>query len=118
MPNHFHAILFIVGADGRPPIYAKHDRAHDRVPLQRVPRSLGSLVAGFKSTVTTRINLSQGTAGQPVWERNYYEHVIRNEDSLNRIREYIINNPLRWHLDRENPNRTGDDDFDRRGVGS
>ena len=47
------------------------------------------------------------------WQRNYYEHVIRNEDSLNRIREYIVNNPLRWHLDRENYQRTGEDDFER-----
>jgi putative transposase len=123
MPNHFHALVFIVGAhrdapknvgaDSRLPVYAKHDRAHSRVPLQRAPRSLGSLVAGFKSAVTRRINESRGYPGQPVWQRNYYEHVIRNEDSLNRIREYIVNNPLRWHLDRENSQRTGEDDFDR-----
>jgi REP element-mobilizing transposase RayT len=48
-----------------------------------------------------------------LWQRNYYEHIIRNEDSLNRIREYIATNPLRWELDRENPQRTGDDEFDR-----
>ena len=39
-----------------------------------------------------------------LWQRNYYEHIIRNEESLNRIREYIANNPLQWELDRENPN--------------
>jgi hypothetical protein len=38
-----------------------------------------------------------------IWQRNYYEHVIRNEESLNRIREYIMNNPLQWEFDRENP---------------
>ena len=38
-----------------------------------------------------------------VWQRNYYEHIIRNDDELNRIREYIINNPAKWDLDRENP---------------
>ncbi len=48
-----------------------------------------------------------------LWQRNYYEHVIRDENSLERIREYIINNPLRWHLDRENPYRVGEDEFDR-----
>ena len=68
MPNHFHAVVFIVGAhgdapkdvgaDSRPPVCAKHDRAHSRVPLQRAPCSLGSLVAGFKSSVTKRINES------------------------------------------------------------
>ena len=123
MPNHFHAVIFNVGAhgdaptnlgaDGCPPVYAKQDRAHSRVPLQRAPRSLGSLVAGFKSTVTRCINKSCGDNRQPVWQRNYWEHVIRNEGSLNLIREYIVNNPLRWHLDRQNPNRTGEDDFDR-----
>jgi putative transposase len=49
--------------------------------------------------------------GTVVWQRNYYEHVIRDEPSLNRIREFIINNPLSWELDRENPERTGEDGF-------
>jgi len=44
-----------------------------------------------------------------LWQRNYYEHIIRSEESLNRLRRYIAENPLRWHLDRENPNRTGVD---------
>jgi hypothetical protein len=48
-----------------------------------------------------------------LWQRNYYEHLIRDEDSLNRIREYIATNPLRWELDRENPQRTGEDEFDQ-----
>jgi putative transposase len=39
----------------------------------------------------------------PLWQRNYYEHVVRNDDDLNEIREYIINNPLKWELDKENP---------------
>ena len=39
----------------------------------------------------------------PVWQRNYYEHVIRNETDLNDVREYIVNNPLKWDLDEENP---------------
>ena len=38
-----------------------------------------------------------------LWQRNYYEHIIRNENELNRIREYVVNNPLQWELDRENP---------------
>jgi len=47
-----------------------------------------------------------------LWQRNYYEHIIRNEESLNRIREYILTNPMRWELDRENPHRVGVDEFD------
>jgi hypothetical protein len=47
-----------------------------------------------------------------LWQRNYYEHIIRNEESFNRIREYILTNPMRWALDRENPHRVGVDEFD------
>ena len=43
-----------------------------------------------------------------LWQRNYYEHIVRNDDELNRIREYIMNNPLKWELDRENPNAKSD----------
>jgi len=48
-----------------------------------------------------------------LWQRNYYEHIIRNEESLNRIREYILTNPMRWALDHENPYREGVDPFDK-----
>jgi len=53
------------------------------------------------------INALRRTPGAPVWQRNYYEHIIRSEESLQRIRDYIVINPLRWHLDRENPYRSG-----------
>ena len=71
-------------------------------------------VGRFKMNTAKQINQVRGTPGVPVWQRNYYEHVVRNEDEMNRIREYIVNNPLRWALDRENPQRTGDDDFELR----
>ena len=108
MPNHVHGIIWIVGQHDIPKIVVG---AHRGAPLHRAPRSLGSLIAGFKSTITKRINQDRGTPGAPVWQRNYYEHIIRDEESLNRIRQYIAGNPLRWHLDRENPHRTGDDDL-------
>lgn len=66
-------------------------------------------MAGFKSAVTKQMNILRKTPGTPVWQRNYYEHIIRNEKELNKIREYIINNPLTWQLDRENPERSGID---------
>jgi putative transposase len=69
---------------------------------------LGAFVGGFKSAITKRINETRATLGVPVWQRNYYEHVIRGENELSRIREYIANNPLQWEMDRENPLRTGD----------
>ena len=77
--------------------------AHGRAPLRRAPQSLGAFVAGFKSAATRRINARRGTPGTVVWQRNYYEHIIRDERSLDRIREYIAANPLQWDLDRENP---------------
>ena len=65
--------------------------------------SLATIVRSFKSIVSKRINDLRKTPGGPVWQRNYYEHVIRDEDSLRRIREYIANNPARWDFDLENP---------------
>jgi hypothetical protein len=52
--------------------------------------------------VTKRIKELRNTPGAPVWQRNYYEHIIRNDESFHRIREYIANNPLQWEMDREN----------------
>ena len=95
MPNHIHGIIFINESDVE---------ATGGSPIRRGPRqrSLGLFLNGFKSATTKRINDLQRT-GLSVWQRNYYEHVIRDEDSLRRIREYIVNNPARWDFDRENP---------------
>ncbi len=75
-----------------------------------MPKSLGSIIRAYKSAVTNWCK--NNGHGHFRWQRNYHEHIIRDENSLNRIREYIINNPLRWHLDKENPNKTGEDEFD------
>jgi REP element-mobilizing transposase RayT len=116
MPNHVHGIIWIVDDVG-----ARRCRAPTlefRAPTptaerfgKPVPGSIPTIVRAFKSAVTKRINDRCGTAGAPVWQRNYYEHVIRTEESLERIREYILTNPLRWHLDRENLHRTGNGDL-------
>ena len=85
-------------------------------PLQRgrlVPGSLGAIIGDFKSVSARRINRIRKTPGEPVWQRNYYEHVIRNEDELNLIRRYIRINPLKWQYDRENPSRLVDEDYER-----
>ena len=111
MPNHFHAIVVIcpngnnttVGATGRSP------RIADQAPLpgspQRgpAPRSIGALVAGFKSACTTRINISRNTPGAPLWQRNYYEHIIRSPAELDLVRRYIFFNPSQWATDGEHP---------------
>jgi len=58
------------------------------------------MVRGFKIGVTQWMR--QNTPVQHVWQRNYYEHIIRNDDDLNRIRKYILDNPAQWNSDREN----------------
>ena len=105
MPNHIHGIVIRraqpsgVGAHGCTPLPSS--------PPYRPPRSLGSLVAGFKSAATKRINEIRGMLGIPVWQRNYYERVIRDDEELNRIRQYTVDNPAHWEEDRENPNNVG-----------
>jgi REP element-mobilizing transposase RayT len=108
MPNHFHAIVSIpaVGATGRspgnPPIFRYH-RATGRSPLRPhgpKSKSIGALVAGFKSVVTKRINEIRHTPSLKIWQRNYYEHIIRNEESFCEIAEYIVNNPVKWTEDK------------------
>ncbi len=119
MPNHIHGILFIrdaietVGArrrmefdDCRGTVGA-HGRAPLRPEMPRGPanKSLGALIAGYKSSVTTHINQSRGTPGAPIWQRDFYDHIIRDEHDLSRIRQYIRNNPAQWEWDEENKRR-------------
>jgi len=96
MPNHIHGIVWIdsVGANGRSPLHRTNMGS----------KTLSSFMAGYKSTVTKQINGLRRLPGIPVWQRNYYEHIIRNDAELNRIRQYIIENPLKWNMDSENPN--------------
>ncbi len=107
MPNHVHGIIGIIGGGTTP---ADGVGAHGRAPLRggiafRPPKSLGALVAGFKCAVTTRINRHRGTPGAKVWQRGYYERVLRDERELGIARRYIADNPLRWPLDRLHPDR-------------
>jgi REP element-mobilizing transposase RayT len=106
MPNHIHGII-IITASAEP-------GAHTPGREGAAP-SLGQIIGPLKSRTTVEYGRGVRTKGWPrfsrrLWQRNYYEHIIRTEDSLNRIRQYILENPLRWHLDRDNPDRTGDDD--------
>jgi putative transposase len=71
----------------------------------------------FKTMTTNEYIRGVRNSGWPtfpgkLWQRDYYEHIVRDEESLHRIREYTRDNPLRWSLDRENPNRIGEDEFD------
>ncbi len=100
MPNHFHAIVFInkpQSASGASP------RQSDAVPVTRKDRRqmlLPKIVGRFKMQAAKHINLIRNTSGRAIWQRSYYDHIIRNEEDLTQKREYIINNPIKWELDR------------------
>ncbi len=109
MPNHIHGIIRIVDVPSGP-VGAQRRCAPTNEKRPHVkPGSLGAIVRSFKSAVTKRINLLRGTPGARVWQRNYYEHIIRTERALDAIRRYIAHNPIRWHLDRYNENAIGPD---------
>jgi REP element-mobilizing transposase RayT len=89
MPNHFHGIIVLQrdvvqgAASGAP--------------------TLGGVIRAFKSLSAIGANRTLGRSDRPFWQRNYYERVIRNEDELYRIREYILENPAKWAQDKNNP---------------
>jgi len=126
MPNHVHAIVLLTG------VAAGFNTAGSAGAGSNPVCSVGtgsdpgcSVGAGFKPAPTVaeivralktfsarRINELRGTPGVPVWQRNYYEHVVRNARVLDRIRSYIAANPANWTLDWENPQRTGLDELE------
>ncbi len=78
---------------------------NDGSPLPRGPKplSLGAIIGQFKSRVTKRLWKNPDLNGIPIWQRNYYEHIIRNDDEWNNIHLYIETNPINWADDEENP---------------
>ena len=133
MPNHLHGILWIRGPKGERitpdavgPRSLRPDRAPNGIgpgpnavrpynngfqasigPANAIPpmrpRSLASWASGFKSAVTSRIRKLWKDPSAVVWQEDYFERIIRDEKELLNIRNYILSNPLRWKLDRENP---------------
>ncbi|GCL56175.1 hypothetical protein NIES3806_35340 [Microcystis aeruginosa NIES-3806] len=105
MPNHFHGIVIINDYSGDDQSLGARDAPLDLgardAPLQQKPNSLSSCIAGFKSAVTKRINLLRQNTDTPIWQRNYYESILRDEKYLAVVREYIINNPKNWPNDRD-----------------
>jgi len=96
MPNHLHGIIAI---NDRTPGGSRTAPTTD----MRGPKTLGRLLGAFKTVSTKQINILRGTPGVPLWQCNYYERIIRDEDELDRIRSYIEDNPRMWEMDRENP---------------
>jgi putative transposase len=98
MPNHFHGILVFM--DARPTRLRTPAAERFAKPTSD---SIPTIVRLFKSATTKRIHALQGNPAATIWQRNYYEHLIRDGDSLDCIRRYIADNPARWASDRENP---------------
>jgi len=122
MPNHIHGIIVIteIASDATATTGGKamKQRAgENRAPARDAPtgalslasnrKTIGDIVGAFKSLSSTEwlraIRAENLHAQGKFWQRNYYEHIIRNENELNRIREYIINNPAQWAEDEYNP---------------
>lgn len=87
MPNHMHAIIAMPASERMEPFVRS---------FRRAPESLGALVAGYKASCTSEVRRVLGMPQLRLWQRNYYERVIRNGRALERIRRYIAANPARW----------------------
>jgi REP element-mobilizing transposase RayT len=112
MPNHFHGVVVIVDCGRGDPLRGQAGRCRgvrpdaptdgptgNTRPTGPKPKSIGAFIAGFKSAATLRINQIRATPGAPVWQRNYYEHIIRDDASYETIAAYILNNPAQWEQD-------------------
>ena len=116
MPNHLHGIIILGDldetrvSDGGAELSDVYGRAATRPSTTEqfgkpTTDTIPTIVRLFKSAATKRINIQRGTPGASAWHRNYYEHVVRDLEDLNRIREYITANPARWADDIQNPNK-------------
>jgi REP element-mobilizing transposase RayT len=98
MPNHFHGILVLIANVG-----AIHESPLHMTVSQRRNMAVPKIIGRFKMLSSKRINELRQSPGAKLWQRNYWEHIVRNETELNRIREYIHNNPAQWEMDKLHP---------------
>jgi len=102
MPNHFHGIIVIKSDNCWGEVTSPYEpdnmrnQGGDTPPLRK--HTVGQIIAYFKYQTSKEINHLRNSSGIPVWQRNYYERIIRNEKELMKIREYIRNNPLQWDI--------------------
>ena len=111
MPNHVHIIIQIVGAGFSRPDNMINNKNYDNVNnniingRENLAPTLGQIIAYFKYNSTKQINALKNNGINKIWQRNFYDHIILNDKSLHKIREYIINNPANWDNDKHNPNK-------------
>ena len=99
MPDHLHGIIEISEERNGVIRWGESLFAPSKAtPFRSPSRTIGAIIRGFKGVSTKRINELRGTPGARVWQRNYYEHIVRDERDYRRIQEYILRNPLRWTL--------------------
>jgi putative transposase len=101
MPNHLHGIFFISDLSLESSPIDNVGAGYQPALLRRYP--LSEIIRNFKTHSSRKINEKRHLLGVPVWQRNYYEHIIRNNEELNDIRQYINNNIADWNKDEENP---------------
>ena len=115
MPNHFHAIMVIADKSrtdtnkpcrgvlrNAPTINKQQTDNNSSNPITK-RKPLGRLIGAFKTVSTKKINILRDAPGTKLWQRNYYEHIIRNQDAMDKIRHYIVNNPISWSIDQLHP---------------
>lgn len=98
MPNHAHGIIWIANNETNQHLQAKTIESFGKP----VSGSIPTVVRAYKAAVTHAINAIRNTRGLPVWQSNYYEHIIRDEQDYQTKRNYILNNPANWGNDTEN----------------
>ena len=120
MPNHVHGVVIINNdiietSFKQDNIVAETGLKPDKVVVEtglkpvstagRVakPYSLSEIIRGFKTFSARKVNEYQNTRGKPFWQERFYDRIVRNEEELNRIRRYIVENPLKWELEKNNP---------------
>ena len=101
MPNHLHGIIIICRGEPMARLTENHSKYENEPKAISKPNTIGSIIGQFKSVVTKKLKNKLSNWG---WQRNYYEHIIRDEKDLERIRKYIEMNALNWQYDIENPN--------------
>ena len=97
MPNHIHGIISIANVE------ATHASPLPRISKGPAPGSIGTIIGSFKSAATRRVRAFTNNHEKRLWQRNYYEHVIRNERDYQAVYNYILANPMNWEKDEENP---------------
>ena len=113
MPNHLHGIIILAGPAGALDDGWGGSRTAPTSEIPRIrPKPLGRPIGAFKTVSTKRLNRLWDSAGERIWQRGFFERVIRDKHALGRIREYISSNPVRWDMDNENPGETEMDSFD------